>query len=119
MEIDEIKKKLAEMQSKLSPIEKGEVTIKAEPEFELAKPPKGMIKKKPTVKEKAVAGPPPFEPTPAVQPEPVAAGVPCLNKGFKYMIDSLDPEYIGQNNAKSMMLEILASIPSCPEGVAE
>jgi len=118
MEESEIKKKLAEMQAKLKPIEKGETTIKAE-----APPaPKTTPIKKPTAKEKAAAGPPPFE-IPVVvveeeemEPKQAAPVTPCLTKGFKYLVDSLDPDYIGKNNGKDMLMEILGSIPTCPEG---
>jgi hypothetical protein len=123
MEESEIKKKLAEMQSKLKPIEKGETTIKAEapPAPKAAAPPlpKPTPIKKPTAKEKAAAGPPPFE-IPVVveemEPEQAAPVTPCLTKSFKYLVDSLDPDYIGKNNGKDMLMEILGSIPTCPEG---
>ena len=126
MEESEIKKKLAEMQAKLKPIEKGETTIKAEtsPAPKAAAPPlpKPTPIKKPTAKEKAAAGPPPFE-IPVVvveeeeiEPKQASPVTPCLTKGFKYLVDSLDPDYIGKNNGKDMLMEILGSIPTCPEG---
>lgn len=104
MDESEIKKKLAEMQAMLKPIQKGETTIHTE-----ATPaPKVLPGKKP----KTFA--PPVE-VPMTPPE--VPGAPCFNAGFKYLIDSLDPEFIGKNHGKDMLMDVLGTVPTCPEGV--
>lgn len=90
MEISDIEKKLADFESKLKPIPKGETTIKADAET-LA--------------------------TAATPPPAVGAGEPCFNKCFIDLMKAVKPEFFG-SEVSDIVYMFLDQFPACAEGVA-
>lgn len=112
MELDEIKKKMAEIFATMKPVEKVE-----KPPFEVVEEIPPAPQPAPKKKKSTIMPPAPAVKEPEKEPVPVGETPPCFESGFVKMVNVLPDSYIGKYGAKDMLMGAIKEIGECSESV--